>query len=310
MNRFWLGLACLLLAPLFLFSLVRENVSVYLVENGNQYDVYADNFNHCPMQVLVRFRSPAVRPNTDLPYYAVISAREKGRYLFSIFNRFVTEKDLKLDFETTIGDPNAVIENPDYPYVFPFEEGTQRRVSQGYNGRYSHRGWQRYSLDFGMPIGTPVCAVRDGMIVDVKQDSGKSGRARRYSQHANYITLSHGDGTYSQYVHLDKFGSLVEVGTKVTQGQVIGLSGNTGRSKGPHLHFMVFIPVYMKRQTIPTKFTDRFGNLFEAKSKRYYVSQRLNPGVPVASAPLVSTNANLGTPNGIRTDETGNLGGF
>lgn len=56
----------------------------------------------------------------------------------------------------------------------------------------------------------------------------------------NYVTLRHSNGEWSQYVHLKYRGSLVKLGEKVRQGQPIALSGNTGFSAAPHLHFHVF----------------------------------------------------------------------
>ena len=56
---------------------------------------------------------------------------------------------------------------------------------------------------------------------------------------ANYVKIRHDDGTIGNYVHLQHDGVLVEVGDKVRTGDVIGMSGNTGFTTGPHLHFEV-----------------------------------------------------------------------
>lgn len=258
----------LILTPLF----SQDMVHVYYIERENQIDFYADSMGLCPYQLYVNFESEKIRANMDLPYYSIIKANEKSKYLFSVFNRSLTQKDLKFYSRVVIGDPENVHEDLDYPYILPYEENTERRVSQGYNGGYSHKGWQKYSLDLGMPIGTPVCAARDGVIVDIKQDSTKGGRSYKYISMANYITVYHSDGTVGQYVHLMPFGSLFEIGTKVTQGQIIGYSGNTGRTGGPHLHFVVSKPVYLARQSLPVKFIDKNGVLTTPKARKYYYS--------------------------------------
>jgi murein DD-endopeptidase MepM/ murein hydrolase activator NlpD len=291
MNIRFFGIGLILAAVLWagnLFSM--DMVHVYFIEKDNQFDFYADNASYCPFQIYLSFPGEKIRANADLPYYSVIKPSEKNKYLFSVLKKNVTEKDLKFYSRVVVGDPENVKEDLDYPYILPFEENTLRRLGQGYNGRYSHKGWQKYSLDFGMPIGTPVCAAREGVIVDIKQDSTKGGFSWRYMGKANYITIYHPDGTFGQYVHLMPYGSLYDVGTKVKQGQIIGYSGNTGRSSGPHLHFMVSKPVYLERQSMPVKFLDRSGNLVTPKSKQMYYSFHENPNIPAAPADFTGTN--------------------
>ncbi|CDG21459.1 Uncharacterized metalloprotease yebA [Xenorhabdus poinarii G6] len=105
----------------------------------------------------------------------------------------------------------------------------QFRVSSSFNphrvnpvtGRVTaHRG-----VDFAMPIGTPVLAVGDGEVIVSKFD-GAAG---------NFIAIRHGRQYTTRYMHLRKL--LVKPGQKVKRGERIGLSGSTGRSTGPHLHF-------------------------------------------------------------------------
>ena len=81
---------------------------------------------------------------------------------------------------------------------------------------------------------------------------------------ANYVTIGHDDGSQAVYVHLQMNGALVKLGDWVTTGDLIGLSGNTGYSTGPHLHFKVsqqkspadFV-------SIPTLFVDKNGTSSE-----------------------------------------------
>lgn len=84
-------------------------------------------------------------------------------------------------------------------------------------------------VDFAVPIGTPVLSVGDGEVIISK-----------YSKIAgNYVGIRHNYQCMTRYMHLKKV--LVKPGQKVKQGQQIALSGNTGRSTGPHLHFEVWI---------------------------------------------------------------------
>ncbi|MEU3407884.1 M23 family metallopeptidase [Streptomyces sp. NPDC006670] len=86
--------------------------------------------------------------------------------------------------------------------------------------------------DFAVPVGTPVHAASGGTVVKAGPNGGGDGPA-----YGNAIVIKHADNTYSQYAHLSKI--LVKVGQKVTLDQKIALSGNTGNSSGPHLHFEI-----------------------------------------------------------------------
>nr|BET44765.1 MAG: hypothetical protein ACHINZ_4370 [Candidatus Aschnera chinzeii] len=83
-----------------------------------------------------------------------------------------------------------------------------------------HRG-----IDLAMPIGTPVLAIADGKIINIK-----------YNKIAgNFIIIQHKKNFISRYMHLQKI--LVKLNQKVKKGTSIALSGNTGRTTGPHLHY-------------------------------------------------------------------------
>ncbi|MFD6811800.1 M23 family metallopeptidase, partial [Streptomyces anthocyanicus] len=86
--------------------------------------------------------------------------------------------------------------------------------------------------DFAVPTGTPVKAAGSGTVVKAGPNGGGDGPA-----YGNAIVVKHANGTYSQYAHLSKI--KVYVGQKVAAGQRIALSGNTGNSSGPHLHFEI-----------------------------------------------------------------------
>lgn len=86
--------------------------------------------------------------------------------------------------------------------------------------------------DFAVPVGTPVDAVSAGTVVKAGPNGGGDGPA-----YGNAIVIKHANNTYSQYAHLSKI--QVTIGEKVTKGEQIALSGNTGNSSGPHLHFEI-----------------------------------------------------------------------
>lgn len=86
--------------------------------------------------------------------------------------------------------------------------------------------------DLVVGTGTSVMAVHGGTVVKAGPNGGGDGPA-----YGNAIVIKHDDNTYSQYAHLSQV--KVSVGQAVTTGQQIGLSGSTGNSSGPHLHFEI-----------------------------------------------------------------------
>ncbi|MEU9736986.1 M23 family metallopeptidase [Streptomyces sp. NPDC048002] len=86
--------------------------------------------------------------------------------------------------------------------------------------------------DFAVATGTQVYAAHGGTVVKAGGNGAGDGPA-----YGNAIVIKHGNGTYSQYAHLSKI--QVKAGQVVKTGQRIALSGNTGNSSGPHLHFEI-----------------------------------------------------------------------
>jgi hypothetical protein len=121
----------------------------------------------------------------------------------------------------------------------PFAAGRLVTVGQGMHGSFSHEGRSVHALDFDADVGTTVVAARDGIVVDLREDSSTGCGEVRCADQANYVRIDHGDGTFGSYYHLDTNGVSVALGDRVCAGEPIGLSGNTGFSTGPHLHFQV-----------------------------------------------------------------------
>lgn len=137
-------------------------------------------------------------------------------------------------------------------YVLPFTKETASKLLQGYAGPWGHQGHAEWAYDFQMPIGTPIVAARSGEVVYVGEvhDNGT-----RKPGEENVVVIQHLDSTYARYYHLTKHGVLVSVGDKVQQGERIALSGDSGASAGPHLHFDVTKNCYeWGCQTVPIKF--------------------------------------------------------
>lgn len=161
-----------------------------------------------------------------------------------------------------------ITEDTSFVYTLPYEEGQTHRVVQGYYSAYTHRN--RVALDFKMKKGTKICAARGGVVVRMNESGSRGGLKSKYRQEANYIVIQHDDGTRAGYWHLQKDGVLVNMGDKVEQGQVIGLSGNTGYTAFPHLHFVVWgNDQNGKWQTIPTRFSTSKKTRYLRPLRRY-----------------------------------------
>ena len=118
----------------------------------------------------------------------------------------------------------------------------------------SHKGPYKGSVDFAVPLSTPVLAAADGVVVRVRDDSDKYGQEKRFGPDVNYITLEHAGGELSEYLHLAKNSAVVKKGQKVKFGQQIALTGLSGWLYAPHLHFMVYKKDSKKFQCKAIKF--------------------------------------------------------
>ncbi len=140
----------------------------------------------------------------------------------------------------------------DVAYRLPLAQ-PQACIDQGFEGEYSHRDAEnRYALDFAVPVGTPVLAARDGVVMQLQDRYRGNGLDRaRDAGRANYVRILHDDGSMALYAHLAEAGVRVGVGQRVEAGERIGLSGNTGYSTAPHLHFAVQVNRSMQLEAIP-----------------------------------------------------------
>jgi murein DD-endopeptidase MepM/ murein hydrolase activator NlpD len=102
--------------------------------------------------------------------------------------------------------------------------GMRKHPVLGYNKM--HKG-----VDFAAPIGTPIYAAGDGVLEEVGRKGG----------YGNYIRVRHSGNLKTAYAHMHKFAKGMSKGKRVSQGDVIGYVGTTGRSTGPHLHFEVLM---------------------------------------------------------------------
>ncbi len=165
------------------------------------------------------------------------------------------------------------------------------RITSGYGMRFHpvlgytkmHKG-----IDFGVPTGTPIMAAGDGT-VEVAGFHGSYG---------NYVRLRHTNGYGTAYAHMSRIAPGIHPGKHVSQGQVIGFVGATGRATGPHLHYEVLInnlqvnPMSVKVPT-GTRLAGRELERFdEAKAETQALLSKIPPSaVRVAATPAKPSGA-------------------
>jgi murein DD-endopeptidase MepM/ murein hydrolase activator NlpD len=116
------------------------------------------------------------------------------------------------------------------PAIQPLSNKDLKMTASGFGYRL-HPIYQTLILhkgmDFACDIGTPIYATANAVVKSARYETG----------YGNIVTLDHGYGYETRYAHLSSIE--VEVGQRVVRGEVIALSGNSGRSTGPHLHYEV-----------------------------------------------------------------------
>jgi murein DD-endopeptidase MepM/ murein hydrolase activator NlpD len=127
-----------------------------------------------------------------------------------------------------------------YLYRLPYADDASFPIIQAYGAKLSHHGPEQFTLDFGMPVGTPVHAARDGVVVLLEDSYDVGCSSQECGRFANFVVVLHPDGTTGEYFHLAQGSARVRLGEHVSRGQLLALSGNTGYSTAPHLHFGVY----------------------------------------------------------------------
>ena len=171
------------------------------------------------------------------------------------------------EISAMLGDHRA---RPDVSarYAYPFPRGRSYRVMQAYNGSFSHDDdGSRYAIDFALPVGDTVAAARAGVVVRAIDHHTRGGNDPALRDYGNFVTLYHADGMMSQYVHLAPGGALVAWGDSVRAGEPVGISGATGFTSRPHLHFNVVRPGPGAGVSVPVRFESADGRALREGSE-------------------------------------------
>lgn len=228
-------------------------ISVYTVRPGDTLSHIAEMYGVTTNTILWAndlTRATAIQEGQTLvilPVAGVQHIVKSGDTIKSIAKKYDSEVDeiiaynqIMSDSDLVVGEklivPGGSIQVNKTPAVPTKTSGSKSVSARGWlinpvpgavktQGRHGYNG-----VDLGTPVGTSVRAAAAGEVI-ISKNSGWNGG---YGQ---YVVIRHGNGAQTLYAHLSR--NSVGVGQYVNQGQVIGSSGNTGRSTGPHLHFEV-----------------------------------------------------------------------
>ncbi|MES2330755.1 MAG: M23 family metallopeptidase [Bacteroidota bacterium] len=251
-------------------GIAQSNLKIFVEKEGDRKIFYAQNNEFCPVSIRVTLDLDNMIANGIGNNIFVIPEYAQKYKLFELTGIKPRRKtSYSYSYNAVFGDVFQTKFDESYRYDLPYKKGSRYRIEQGYNGRFTHQ--DENALDFNMPEGSQVRAARAGVVIAVVQNFTETCLREECKSMANHILVYHPDGTIADYSHLQYNEARVAVGDTVNKGDLIALSGSTGYARGPHLHFVCFLPGFDKRRTIKTKFRIADGNttVYLSEDKTY-----------------------------------------
>jgi len=253
------ALAGLLYQNTALAACADDWLGVDEVSDGGNIGLLATNLRDFPITFTLRVRSRGLTVKGPKTITETLAGKQSRLVMMFGESGGDRKGKYRISCDWTIGDKDA-LHDDEQLYMLPYENGKSYRVLQGYGSRFSHVGLEQYAVDFNMSVGTPVHAARAGVVARIKESSDKGCWDDGCGAYANYIVVLHDDGTTGEYYHLQQNGALIDVGDHIVAGQKIALSGNTGHTTMPHLHFAVYRAAeWGNTQSIPVRFLSSAG---------------------------------------------------
>lgn len=223
---------------------------------GTQWQARIDNGLAGPLQI--QLRAAPGHPVEGLPVESLIHG--DSSLVVGHLPAPIDGHPLDLRLQSVPGNPAAQAE--DVAYRLPFD-AARLRVDQAPQGHFSHDDEEnRDAVDFALPEGTLVLAAREGTVMQIQDGFRGNGQDReRDGGRANFVRVLHSDGSMALYGHLQAGGMRVRRGQAVQAGQPLGLSGNSGFSSAPHLHFVVQVNRGMGLRSVPVRIFTGQGQL-------------------------------------------------
>lgn len=191
---------------IFLFTIpffAKENLQIkfYKEKVNNIVHIYVDNNEVFP--VSVRFNFQATNMNSLLSNGQItVIPPNTSRKLFNTFNTINPYLPTKYNYNVEMIQGDVLAKHSDDVYGLPFTPNKKVKISQGYNGTFSHAGMK--AIDFNLKEGEKVLASRGGKVVEVVENNNLSCLSKTCAQYNNKIVILHDDGTFGEYVHLQK----------------------------------------------------------------------------------------------------------
>jgi murein DD-endopeptidase MepM/ murein hydrolase activator NlpD len=230
-------------------SCYREAFCIHWKKVKSGVDAWLEALTSQPITILFKTKSK----NLEGPVRAkpIVMTKPGVTHIFRLRKAGSGSWEYSFKYYYHPGRPDEAKPDLDFVYELPFAKGKTHKVSQGNNASNTHKKREAFAVDWNLKSGTAVLAARGGKVIGV---SGSTSSQRR--GHGNFIWIKHNDGTVGWYQHLRQGGTRVAIGQLVKAGDLIGFSGDTGKSSGPHLHFHVSMTVSGPNtfQTVPIKF--------------------------------------------------------
>jgi murein DD-endopeptidase MepM/ murein hydrolase activator NlpD len=248
----WLAAIALLAAPALAAAQAEPAAELVTVRQGSALLVIARNRYEGPVEVEL---SGSANGDRALPLREIVPAGASLPLLHLPADAAAPE----LHLIAVPGEPH--VEARDVMYSLPVEESNYE-LGQGFHGGFSHDdAANRYAVDLIVPEGTAVLAARAGVVMQASSGFSDGGVDPGLARRANQIRILHDDGSMALYAHLQENGVVVRRGQRVTLGQVIGYTGNTGYTSGPHLHFTVQVNGGLELLSVPFRMIGPHGQL-------------------------------------------------
>lgn len=208
-----------------------------------------------PVQIRVKSSDSIFSKKSDVLSF-VLKAKQDTLLQIALGGKETPE----LNFQAGLGDPKKKIIYKDVGLPIPKNKAV--RIIQGHKGAYSHHSEEsKFAIDFDLKVGDTVFAAFEGYVIQATEGNKSGGKDLKWLEFANKIVVYNPDaGLFFLYSHLDTNGALVEQGNWVRQGEPIGLSGMTGYTDIPHLHFNVLVPHSVETRLIsmPVDFVEGY----------------------------------------------------